>query len=71
MQNIPCPDGKLCKEAYLEVERRLEEGEIDFDDYAEKRIDLLVELWKDSCPQTIKALLRERDIISHFYNGGP
>ena len=65
--DIPCPDGKHCKLAYEEVERRLDEGTINYYDHLEKRIDLLVELWSEDCPETVKALLKQRDVVSHFY----
>ena len=67
--DIPCPSGRCCKIAFLAIEEALDNGEISFDDRIEDRISFLIGVWKEECPDTVRALSRQRDIISNFYNG--
>lgn len=39
-------------------------------DTAEKRLDFLIEVWKDDCPATVAMLRWQRDIIHKFFERG-
>lgn len=71
IHDIPTPNGKECKLAY-ELIRELEaKGEIDIiNDSIEKRLALLIGLWKDACPATVEVLRWQSDIVAKFYGKG-
>lgn len=70
IHDIPCPEGKDCKRAYLELIRREEEGLLSEYDRVEDRIDFLIEMWKETCPATTAILQWQRDIVAKFFGGG-
>ena len=66
--DIPCPSGKSCKRAYEEILRRKDDGTIDVEhDSIAKRLDLLIELWEDTEPETVEVLKKQREIVTEFY----
>ena len=36
----------------------------------EKRLALLIDLWKDACPATVEILKWQSDIVAKFYGKG-
>lgn len=71
IHDIPTPDGKMCRKAYVELVRREREGLIDIKhDKAEKRLDFLIEMWQGKCPATVELLKWQRDIIHKYYERG-
>lgn len=70
IHDIPCPEGKDCKRAYLELIRREEEGLLSEYDSVEDRIDFLIEIWKETCPATTAILQWQRDVVAKFFGGG-
>ncbi|MBQ2644262.1 hypothetical protein IJG14_01650 [bacterium] len=68
IHDIPCPNGRECKEAFetlLKLERL---GAIDIvNDTCEQRLDFLIKLWKDKCPATVAILQWQKDVISKYY----
>lgn len=71
IHDIPTPNGAECKAAYLELERRKEEGLIDIEnDTVEQRIDFLIEMWEEKCPATVAILKWQKEIVSKFYAKG-
>ena len=70
IHDIPCPEGKDCKRAYLELIRREEEGLLSEYDRVEDRIDFLIEMWKETCPATTAILQWQRDVVAKFFGGG-
>lgn len=68
IHDIPVPNGRDCKRAYLKLLELERTGEIDVRlDSCEERLDFLIEVWKYSCPATVAVLMWQRDIISKFY----
>lgn len=66
--DVPVPDGRYCRRAFEELTRLEAEGLIDIEaDTCEARLDFLINLWKNSCPETVSALKKERAIIHGFY----
>lgn len=67
--DIPMPGETECRRAFLEIERRLEEGEISVkDDTIEQRIDVLLETWTfDLCPRTFLLMKWQKEIVSDYY----
>lgn len=69
IHDIPTPNGKECRKAYIELVRREREGLIDLKyDTLEQRIDFLIEMWEKKCPATVSILKWQKDIIAKFYN---
>lgn len=70
IHDVPCPNGKECRQAFEEILRREREGLIDVElDTCEQRIDLLIELWAEKCPATVAILKWQRDVIAKYYDG--
>lgn len=68
IHDIPVPNGKDCKRAYLKLLELERNGEIDVRlDTCEKRLEFLIEVWSKSSPATVAVLLWQRDIIRKFY----
>lgn len=65
--NIPRPKDEHLRRAYLVLNILLECQQISLDDPYEKRLDVLIEVWKDTAPQTAEALKIEREIIRSYY----
>lgn len=67
--DIPMPSGVACKHAYETVCALIEEGELSIEyDTIEKRLDVLIGVWKvEEFPMTILMLKLQRDIVSSFY----
>lgn len=67
--DIPMPGETECRRAFLEIERRLECGEIDItNDTIEQRIDVLLESWTfDLCPKTFLLMKWQKEIVSDYY----
>lgn len=71
VNTVPVPEGSECRRAYLELLRLEREGLIDVElDNIEQRIDFFVNIWSNSSPATVRALLEQRDIASKFFNKG-
>ena len=71
IHDIPTPNGKECKKAYLELCRLEREGLISLNDTLEQRIDFLLEVWKnDNCEATLAMLKWQRQVIHKFYTKG-
>lgn len=71
VRSIPVPEGSECRRAYLELLRLEREGLIDVEsDSVEQRIDFFVNIWSNSSPSTVHALLEQKDIVSKFYCKG-
>ena len=68
VSNIPQPSGKECKTAYELISCLDKEGKIKESDPLEKRIELLLSCFEN--PETRKALIKQREVISQFYKGG-
>ena len=68
IHDIPTPHGAECKEAYTLLLEGIASGNLDPTyDTAEKRLEFLIEVWKDKCPATVAMLGWQRDIIAKFY----
>lgn len=68
IHDIPVPNGRDCKRAYLHLLELERKGEIDVRfDTCEKRLDFLIAEWEDSCPATTAVLKWQRDVITKFY----
>lgn len=71
IHDIPTPNGKECKAAYERIRQLETTGEIDIDkDSIGKRLTLLIDLWKDTCPATVEILKWQSDIVTKFYRKG-
>jgi len=72
IHDIPTPNGKECRKAYLELCKREREGTIDVTrDTIEDRIDFLIEVWEnDNCEATIAMLKWQKQIVHKFYERG-
>ena len=69
--DIPVPNGRECRLAFDEILKREKEGTIDVDhDSCEKRLDLLINLWRDKCPATVAMLEWQKEIIAKYYKSG-
>lgn len=69
IHDVPTPNGKECRKAYIELVRREREGLIDLRyDTLEQRIEFLIEMWEKKCPATVAILKWQRDIVAKFYN---
>lgn len=69
--DIPVPSPQACKRAIIEIEQRLKDGMISFDDTIEQRIDLLLDIWSfDDYPRTVMALRWQKELVAKFYKGG-
>lgn len=71
IHDVPTPNGKECKLAYKRIVELEANGEIDIvnDDIA-KRLGVLIDLWRDTCPATVAVLEWQRDLIASFYEKG-
>lgn len=69
IHDIPTPNGRECKKAYLELCRREQEGLIDIKyDSLEQRIDFLLEVWSDdNCEATLAMLRWQQQVVQKFY----
>lgn len=69
IHDIPTPNGKECRKAYLELCRREREGLIDIKyDTLEQRIDFLLEVWSnDNCEATLAMLRWQKQVVQKFY----
>ena len=71
IHDIPTPNGKECRLAYELICQLEAKGKIDIiNDSIEKRLTLLIDLWKDACPATVEILKWQRDIVTKFYGKG-
>ena len=69
--DIPVPNGRECRLAFDEILKREKEGTIDVEhDSCEKRLDLLIGLWRDKCPATVAMLEWQKEIIAKYYKSG-
>lgn len=68
LASIPCPNGRLCKKAYIALIEAEDKGLVDYNASVEKRIDFLLDIWSfDDCPRTVFALLHEKEVVRSFY----
>lgn len=68
LHDLPTPNGTECKLAYQLVLEGIASGRLDPEhDTAEKRLEFLIEVWKNKCPATAAMLGWQRDIIAKFY----
>ncbi len=68
IHDIPTPNGKECRLAYERICQLEAKGKIDvINDSIEKRLALLIDLWKDTCPATVEILRWQSDIVAKFY----
>lgn len=68
IHDIPTPNGKECRKAYLELCRREREGLISPYDTLEQRIDFLLEVWEnDGCEATLAMLKWQKQVVEKFY----
>lgn len=71
LHDLPTPNGTECKLAYQLVLEGIASGRLDPEhDTAEKRLEFLIEVWKDKCPATAAMLSWQRDILAKFYGRG-
>ena len=71
IHDIPTPNGKECRLAYERICQLEAKGKIDvIKDSIEKRLALLIDLWKDACPATVEILKWQSDIVAKFYGKG-
>ena len=71
IHDIPTPNGKECRLAYELICQLEAKGKIDIiNDSIEKRLTLLIDLWKDACPATVEILKWQRDVVTKFYGKG-
>lgn len=71
LHDLPTPHGAECRKAYQLMMVGIAAGTLDpAHDTAEKRLDFLIEVWKDDCPATVAMLSWQRDIIHKFFEGG-
>ena len=71
IHDIPTPNGKECRLAYERICQLEAKGKIDIiNDSIEKRLTLLIDLWKDACPATVEILKWQRDVVTKFYGKG-
>ena len=71
IHDIPTPNGKECRLAYERICQLEAKGKIDVvNDSIEKRLALLIDLWKDACPATVEILKWQSDIVAKFYGKG-
>lgn len=67
IHDVPCPEGKDCKRAYLKLEEMDRNGLLDRYAYVEERIQFLIDCWGDTCPATVAILKWQQDIVRKFY----
>lgn len=68
IHDVPTPNGKECRKAYLELCRREREGLISPYDTLEQRIDFLLEVWEnDGCEATLAMLKWQKQVVEKFY----
>lgn len=68
IHDVPTPNASDCRRAFYELSLRERAGEIDYlRDPIEKRIDFLLEMWKEVCPATVAILQWQRDLIMKYY----
>lgn len=70
IHDIPVPNGKECKEAYVLMLSKLEDGTLNMDDKLEARLDFLINIWQEKCPATCAVLQWQSEVISKFYSKG-
>lgn len=71
IHDIPTPNGSECKLAFEELIKREREGTIDVErDSCARRLNFLIELWREKCPATVAILEWQRDVIAKFYKSG-
>lgn len=71
IHDIPTPNGKECRKAFEELCRMEQQGLISQEDTIEKRIDFLIDIWKDdNCEATIAMLKWQKQVIQKFYERG-
>lgn len=71
IHDIPTPNGKECRKAFEQLCRMEQQGLISQEDPVEKRIDFLIEIWKDdNCEATIAMLKWQKQVIQKFYERG-
>lgn len=72
IHDVPTPNGKECRKAYLELCRREKEGLVDVaHDTLEQRINFLVEMWsEDNCEATVAILKWQQQVVHKFYERG-
>lgn len=68
IHDVPTPNGCDCKRAYFEILRLEQEGLIDVEhDHIEKRLDVLINIWRDTCPATVAILEWQKQVVQKFY----
>ena len=68
IHDVPTPNGRECRKAFEELCRREQRGLICANDTLDKRIDFLIEMWKnDNCEATIAILKWQKQVIQKFY----
>ncbi len=69
--NIPPPSNKACKEAFEKINRGLINGVLDCKfDKIEARLQVLIDLWGEDFPSTVKALKKQQKVVRNFYHKG-
>lgn len=70
IHDIPCPNGRECKEAFETILKLERDGKINVEnDTCEQRLGLLIRLWEHKCPATVAILKWQRDLIAKYYGG--
>lgn len=64
VHDVPTPNGKECKRAYLKLLEYELQGKINvFNDNILERLQFLIDCWQDTCPATVAILKWQQDII--------
>lgn len=72
IHDIPVPNGKECKRAFFYIDGLYQKKLIDpRRDPLTIRLDLLIELWQDTCPATVAILKWQRDLIAKYEQAHP
>lgn len=66
IHDIPCPNGSLCKKAYLKLIEYEEKGLISESDTPEERLQFLIDCWDGSCNATVAILRWQQDKFAKF-----
>ena len=67
IHDIPTPNGKECRIAYEKLEELDAAGMLSDYDPIEKRLDILIDLWKEGCPATVAILEWQKQVVAKFY----
>lgn len=68
IHDVPTPNSDVCRKAVEKLNEWLEIGRISLEDRLDVKIQVLADIFRDTCPATTAILDWQREVVSKFYS---